>query len=98
VARKEQVAEFQHDDAVDSADFSPDGKLLAAGGWGGQTVLVWELASRQQVARLTPGTRVRFSRDGTVLAASSGKTVRLWDVATWQTVGTLPRHTAEVRS
>ncbi len=41
-------------------------------------------------------TRFRFSPDGTLLAASSGNTVRLWDVATWQPVATLKGGKTEV--
>jgi hypothetical protein len=51
---------------------------------------VWEVATRQEVARLV-GRRVQFSPDGRLLATStdnplSGTTVRLWDVTTWQEV------------
>jgi WD40 repeat protein len=83
---EEPVAKFQHHDGVFSASFSPDGKYLAAGG--GAEVLVWEIATRQQVAKL-PGVRVQFSPDGTLLAARSGNTVRLWEIRTWQEVAVL---------
>jgi WD40 repeat protein/serine/threonine protein kinase len=95
VGTQEQLAEFQHLDWVQSVDFSPDGKLLAAGCVGAETVLVWDLNNRRKVAQLV-GSWVRFSPDGTRLAASSGNTVRLWEVATWQNVGALTGNLAEV--
>jgi WD40 repeat protein/serine/threonine protein kinase len=87
LATKGPVAKFQHDSGVLEASFSPDGKLLAAGGTTGlvRVVLVWEIATRQQVARLA-GTRVQFSPDGTLLATNSGNALHLWDVTTWREV------------
>src|SRR5262249_37375883 len=101
LARKEQLAEFQCADLVDSAAFSPDGKLVAAGCWGVEFVQIWDIATRRQVIdpqvkEPLQGLRVHFSPDGTLLASSSRDTVRLWDVATWQNVATFKGHTAEV--
>ena len=56
---------------------------------------MWDLATRQKVAELQ-GIRVRFSPSGTLLAGSSGNTVRLWNVATWQEVAAFKGDTAEV--
>src|SRR5262249_28419272 len=78
-----------------SLSFSPDGKLLAATGDRGTTVLVWDVASGRPVHRLDipdPGHVARgtlaFSPDGKTLATTSfhGLTwegaVHLWDPAT----------------
>jgi dipeptidyl aminopeptidase/acylaminoacyl peptidase len=93
------VFELPQDGWQSVADFSPDGKLLAvASFFGDGTVRIWDLASRREVAQVTPGNRARFSPDGRLLAAGAGGTVRLWDVATWQQVATLRRRTDAVRS
>jgi WD40 repeat protein len=75
--------------------FSPDGTRLAAGGWGGAVLI--DMASRQQVGALyLPqggySAAVAFSPDGSVLATGgSDGLIRLWDVATLQVMGQLPR-------
>ena len=53
------------DVALDVA-FSPDGKLLTAGGMGG--VNLWSVASRKRVHALDGSGPVAFFRDGTHLA------------------------------
>src|SRR5262249_45918860 len=69
-------------------------------GCSSNTVRVWDLASRRQVAQLSEGYgyQIQFSPDGTLLAAAEGKTVKLWDVATWQSAGVLSGHTGYVYS
>jgi RNA polymerase sigma factor (sigma-70 family) len=70
---------------VSAVAFAPDGKTLAVG-CADQSVSVWELASGQVRAVLRDPESgvgsVAFSPDGKLLAASNGKAVRLWDVAT----------------
>jgi hypothetical protein len=81
---------------IHSAAFSPDGKLLATGLYGGQDVVVWDVAARRPVRQLASGKTVQFSPDNTLLAASQGNIIRLWDVATWNTVANFTAPTAEV--
>jgi len=80
--------------------FSPDGRLLAVGGWRGTTGL-WDTATGQLVRRLDdPGTRVAalvFSPDGRTLVTGSDA-VRLWEVATSQVRATRTGHAGEVCS
>ena len=70
--------------------FSPDGKLLAAGGQD-MAVVVWDVATRRQAADLRGHTgwvqSVAFSPDGKLLASGSADgTVGLWNVANWRPV------------
>ncbi|WP_328927050.1 serine/threonine protein kinase [Streptomyces sp. NBC_00190] len=87
---------------VESVAFSPDGKRLA-GGYGDNTIRLWDIASRTTLTTLTGHTNsvvsVAFSPDGKTLASgSSDHTVRLWDVASRTGTATLTGHTGGVRS
>ena len=48
--------------------FSPDGKTLAAGGWGDNTVKLWNVATRDQIGSLEGHNKtirtLAFSPDG----------------------------------
>jgi WD40 repeat protein len=86
---------------VHAVAFSPDGKLLAAGGADGQ-VLLFQVADGKLV-RALPGhtgavTALAFHPGGAVLAsASKDRTVRLWGVADGQALKTLEGHTSWVQ-
>ncbi len=71
--------------------FSPDGRIVAAGGIGG-TVWLCDSASGRRIGVLrTTGTinGIAFSPDGLTLAtAGDDGTVRLWDTASWTEIDT----------
>ena len=91
-----------HTGGVNSASFSPDGTLLASASADG-TVILWDVAKREETATLTGHTdgvnSVSFSRDGALLAsASADGMVILWDVAKREETATLTGHTDGVNS
>jgi WD40 repeat protein/uncharacterized caspase-like protein len=77
--------------------FSPDSRLLAAGG-GNNSVKVWEVANGREVQTLTAGqasfmsafgfTYVAFSADGKKLVTISDA-VHVWDTSSWKDTVTL---------
>jgi WD40 repeat protein len=80
-----------HQREVVSAEFSPDGRILAAGaGYAG--IILWDAASGKEIRRIegeTVGDMLSFSPDGKILAAvrnwqqgKAGGVIQLWDVAT----------------
>jgi WD40 repeat protein len=81
--------------------FSPDGKLLASGGWAGE-VLLFDLASRRETARLlSPQEEIHalaFSPDGRLLASAGNdrsrkdQNARVWDVASGKLLWKLQAH------
>jgi WD40 repeat protein len=72
---------------VNSVAFSPDGTLLASGGWD-DTVRLWDVRTGKELRTLHAHKamvgRVAFSPDGRLLASRGGLdgSVRLWDVTT----------------
>ena len=64
--------------------FSPDGRLLASGGWD-RSARIWDLTAGQSanLTGLGGGVRaVAFTPDGRELLIGGGKIVRAWDPAT----------------
>lgn len=64
-----------HAGSVQNLRFSPDGRLLATGGWDSQ-VIVWNVASGkavwQKIAHIAQVHEVSFSTDGKLLATAGG--------------------------
>ena len=74
-----------------SVALSPDGRMLAVGGYG-RVVLLWDVPTRKLVHELDQGgagaVTLEFSRDGRILAVSGFEPVTsLWDVATGTQIG-----------
>ncbi len=89
-----------HTAAVRQAAFSPDGRLLVSVGEDAK-VIVWDFASREQLATFTDHTgwiyTVAFSPDGRWFATGGAdQTVIVWDARRLQKVTTLRGHTATV--
>ncbi|MGA5824142.1 caspase, EACC1-associated type [Kitasatospora sp. NPDC094028] len=86
-----------HTGFVKAVDISPDGKLIATGGFDDRTVRLWDAGDRHQIAELAHEDgavyAVAFSPDGRLLASGSAVQrdgVRLWDVAGRREVARLP--------
>jgi WD40 repeat protein len=78
-------ATLKHKDQVNSVAFSPDGTLLATCG-ADKTITLWDMETN----RVKPTFKghangsdpVSFSGDGTLLASSDGKMIKVWNVRT----------------
>ena len=102
VATSRELALLPTSLRVNSLAFSPDGTTLASGSYEG-TVLLWDVATREQRATLEGHTygvnSVSFSPDGTTLASGwDDGTITLWDMATREQRATLEGHTYGVNS
>jgi WD40 repeat protein len=81
---------------------SPDGKLLAAGGYD-DDVVIHDSRTLEVVSTLRAHTHdvraLAFSADGTILATGGrDQTIRFWDLRTLKEIRTLTEHNNNVRS
>jgi RNA polymerase sigma factor (sigma-70 family) len=101
------IRSFPHQNAVFTAAFSPDGRLMAAGGYdsagNGYFARLWEVATGKELRRFQGhegGIRcLAFSPDGATLASGGDDgRLRLWEVATGKERRALPADGRRVRS
>lgn len=82
-----------HGGEIKSLRFSANGQRLASAS-ADQTARVWNLANARASIRRLAGAgatySVSISPDGQLMAAASGRTIRLWEAATGQCVRELP--------
>jgi WD40 repeat protein len=77
-----------HTNEVYAVAFSPNGKLLASGGFD-KSLRLWDVPAAKQLQIVRdekPVTHLSFAPDGKLLASVRGVDVRLWDVASWKEV------------
>ena len=80
---------FRHHSFLGNVAFSPDGKLLAAGGYGGSILLFDAVTGRKLrefQAQANQFAALAFAPDGKTLASSGSKKIRIWEVATGKVV------------
>jgi len=102
MATNTQLRSFRAEGLLDIAEFSADGRLMAAEG-PEHSVVVWDLTADREFRRLMGHTGeitdIRFSADGAMLAtASADQTARLWRIETGSLIATLRGHTQGLQS
>jgi WD40 repeat protein len=81
---------------VDEISFSPDGEMLVAKTLASGEVRIWDVASRELIARLEVpmgywgGISYAFSADGTLMA-TGGDTLQVWDTTSFEEIKHLER-------
>ena len=102
------IRDFRHENVVYAAAFSPDGRLMAAGGYdsdkGNYFARLWDVGTGQELRRFRHGKNcgiraLTFSPDGKTLASGGDDArLRLWDVATGKEQVAFPKDGYRIRS
>ncbi|HEV8482787.1 MAG TPA: AAA-like domain-containing protein [Blastocatellia bacterium] len=93
---------FKAEGLLNIAEFSKDGRLMAAEG-PGHSIVIRDITADRELKRLKGHsgeiTDIKFSPDGSVLAtASADRTARLWQIETGNLVATLKGHKQGLQS
>src|SRR5208337_3615088 len=96
------TAAMKHDDEVNSAQFSADGRRVVTASWD-KTARVWDAATGKALSEPMKHDdevfSAEFSADGQrVVTASRDQTARVWDATTGKAIGEPMRHDAAVCS
>ena len=100
---KNEIAHFGDDKGYfHSVQFSPDDKTICSASSYDQTVRLWDVNTKKEIAELKGHTdwvnSAQFSRDGTLICSTSNdETIRLWDVNKLQEIAVLMGHTDWVK-
>jgi WD40 repeat protein len=90
---KELLSFRGHHNQVNCVAWSPGGNQVATGSADG-TIKVWDAETARELGSVPgsgePVCRVAWSPDGTKLATAGLDTLKVWDVATWHLLRTLP--------
>ncbi|MGW6153696.1 TIR domain-containing protein [Streptomyces sp. NPDC055144] len=99
VATRRQIGDPLHFGEADKGPvtaFSPDGTVLATDSYGRKSsVKLWDVRSHRQIGKLVYGQTSRnvvpaFSPDGRTLAISGESSLRIWSLAKYRQIGTVP--------
>jgi WD40 repeat protein len=85
---------------AEEINWSPDSTYLAINRVWEQGIIIWNIATMEQMAYLTGFDEIisdmEWNFDGTLLAIRNGLTIHIWDTVTWEQVNSLNGHTDRI--